>query len=316
MTSRTILIAIVCGLIAALLFLSPLTLGGMGLVMSSFTALPLLIAVMGFGTVVGIISGVVAAGAVAIFFGPLGAASVLFATLAPALWIGHSVGLSRNDSGVEEWFPLSQILFRLTIISALIVTAMGIITGYSQEWALNQSLSMMGQITELQQNNGDGAQLIDQAAMEARARDIAVLIPYMLPVSILLLMVINLRLAERFVRRRGWMLRPKDDIPATANMPSIASAIFVVAAIISFANNDLGLIAKVIAGAFGGGFALVGLATVHFVTRGLAARPFILPIVYAVLLFSKFVAPVFAFIGLAENLLHIRARTTRPPKST
>ena len=133
MTNRSIAIAVICGLIAAVLFVSPLSLGSLGLAMSSFTALPLFIAVLGFGTVIGTIACAVAALAVGLFMGPISGISVLIATLAPAVWIGHSAGLSRDDNGVQEWFPLSQILFRLAVISAGIVLVIGIITGYSHQ---------------------------------------------------------------------------------------------------------------------------------------------------------------------------------------
>ena len=318
MTNRSIAIAVLCGLIAAVLFVSPLSLGSLGLAMSSFTALPLFIAVLGFGTVIGTIACAVAALAVGVFMGPISGISVLIATLAPAVWIGHSAGLSRDDNGVQEWFPLSQIMFRLAVISAGIVLVIGIITGYSHQWALDQVTEMMSQLAVVQnQSSGtDGAVLITQTEIEARARDIANLIPIIMPVSILLLMVINLRLAERFTRRRGWMLRPKDDLPIEVNMPPMAAIILIVAIVLSFMSNDLGTMAQVVAGAFGGAFLMVGLATIHFITRGLAVRPFLLPIVYIVLLFSRFIAPVFAAIGVAESLFSIRARFSGPPKST
>ncbi|NKB54247.1 MAG: DUF2232 domain-containing protein [Rhizobiaceae bacterium] len=323
MKSNSILIAVICGLIAAVLFLSPMTLGGMGLVMSSFTALPLFIAVLGFGTTVGIISCVVAAGMVAVFMGVLGGLSVLLATLAPAIWIGHSVGLSRNDGGEngeigsEEWFPLSQVLFRLAIISAAIVITIGYLTAYSEQWAIDEAIAMMSQVAQMQNQAGDSSIVITPADVEARAKDVASLIPIMMPVSILLLMVLNLRLAERFARRRNWMLRPRDDLPSSVNMPPMAAGIFLVAAVIAaITTNQIGMVAQVVAGAFGGAFALVGLATIHFITRGLAARPFLLPVVYVVLLFSRFIAPVFAVLGVAECLFRVRARFAAPPKST
>lgn len=321
MTNRSIAIAVVCGLIAAVLFVSPLSLGSLGLAMSSFTALPLFIAVLGFGTIIGTIACAVAALAVGLFMGPISGISVLIATLAPAVWIGHSAGLSRDDSGVQEWFPLSQILFRLAVISAGIVLVIGIITGYNHQWALDQVTEMMSQLAVVQNQSGaagggEGAALITQTEIEARAKDIANLIPIIMPVSILLLMVINLRLAERFTRRRGWMLRPKDDLPSAVNMPPMAAIILVVAVVLSFMSNDLGTMAQVVAGAFGGAFLMVGLATIHFITRGLAIRPFLLPIMYIVLLFSRFIAPIFAVIGVAESLFSIRARFSGPPKST
>jgi hypothetical protein len=316
MTSNSIIIAIICGLTAAMLFLSPMSLGGMGLMMSSFTALPLFVCVLGFGTIIGVISGVVAAAVVAIFMGPLGALTVLGATLAPALWIGHSAGLSRNESGAQEWFPLSQILFRLAAISALIVVVLGVVAGYSQQWAIDQSTAMISELVQMQGPADGGTTFLDAQAIEMRAKDIATLIPFMMPVSILLLMVINLRLAERIARRFSWIPRPREDLPSNVGLPTIACGVLLAAVGMSFMNNDLGLVARVVAGAFGGAFALVGLATIHFVSRGFAARPFLLPLVYVVLLFSRFIAPVFAVLGVAETLFHLRARFGGRAKST
>ena len=316
MKNNTIIIAIICGLTAALLFLSPLSLGSMGLMMSSFTALPLFVVVLGFGTKIGIISGVVAAAVVALFMGPIGALSVLGATLAPALWIGHSAGLSRDDSGTQEWFPLSQILFRLMIISALIVIILGIATGYSRQWAIEQSTALIGQMLQLQGDAADSAVFVDAQTIEMRATDIATLIPIMMPVSILLLMVVNLRLAERIARHLNWLLRPREDLPSKVSLPTMACGIFAAAVAASFVPNDIALVAQAVAGAFGGGFAIVGLASIHFVSRGFAARPFLLPLVYVVLLFSRFIAPVFSLLGVAETLFHLRARFAGRSKST
>lgn len=315
MTKTTVPIALICGLIAAVLFLSPLTMGGLGLFLSSFTALPLFVVVLGFGTRAGIISGAVSALCVAAFLGPLGAVSVLGATMAPALWIGHSAGLSRDDDGVQEWFPLSQILFRLTAISAVIVIILGSVSGYSPQVALEQVTAMIEQMVQVQTAT-DGAPLMDQSQIATRAADIASLVPLMMPLSILFLMVLNLRLAERFARRRGWMLRPKDDLPTTVGLPPVACVILLIAIAGSFFGGTLGLAAQVVAGAFGGAFLLVGLATIHFMTRGLAARPFLLPIVYVALFFSRFIGPVFAVLGIAETLFQLRARSANRPKST
>ena len=86
MTNTSLLTSVICGLIAAFLFVSPLSLGGFGLMLSSFTAMPLFIAVLGFGTVAGAIACIVAAAVVTVFMGFIGGLSVLGATLAPAVW--------------------------------------------------------------------------------------------------------------------------------------------------------------------------------------------------------------------------------------
>ena len=308
MKNTSIQIAVICGLIAALLFLSPIPLGGLGMILSSFTALPLFVVALGFGTTAGIISGVIAAIIVGVFFGPLGAFSVIAATLAPALWIGHSAGLSRDDTGTVEWFPISGLLLRLAAISAAIVIVIGVFSSYSTQWATDQATTIMKQFVQIQSEANNGLPVLSDEQIASRAADIAIMVPFMMPVSLLFLMVINLRLAERFVRARGWMLRPKDYLPAAVQLPPLAAAILGVSVVGSFMSNELGLIAKVIAGAFGGAFLLVGLATVHFITRGVAARSFLLPLTYVALFLSRIIAPAMAIIGVAETLFRLRDR--------
>ena len=310
MKNNPLLIAIICGLIAAVLFISPLSLGSFGMALSFFTALPIFVSVLGFGTIAGIVSGAVASLIIAFMFGILGAAVVLIATLGPALWIGYSVGLSRNDDGQQEWFPLSLLLLRLATISAVVVIAMGLFTGYTQQWAIDQATAVMTEFMKVQAQAGSNVPVLSEAEIVERSTDIAKLIPFMMPVSVLFLMVINLRLAEKITRGSGLMLRPKDHLPTDTALPLYAVGIFVAGILGSvILGNQAGLIAQVVAGAFGGVFVLVGLATVHFMTMGLAARPFLLPFVYIALFISRIVAPVFAVLGVAETLLGLRARS-------
>jgi hypothetical protein len=305
------LIAVVCGLITALLFLAPLTLGGLGFVMSTFTAMPLFVAALGFGTVNAIIAGVVAAVAVSFFTGVQGAIIVGGATLLPAIWVGHMVGLFRDDDGTQEWFPISTILFRMALMCAVIAIGFGASVGYSPEWAANQVETVLTQFANLQPETAD-APILTPEQIKQRSVEAAGLIPIAMPMSLLLLMVINLLLAARFARKRGWILRPQVNLPLETAMPQIAVGVFAVAIALSFLSGPIALIAQVVTGAMVGAFLLVGLATLHYLTLGTPIRGVFLGITYFALLASRTLAGVVALIGVGETLFQIRARRGDP----
>ena len=150
------LIAVFCGLLAAWLFLGQVTLGGPGALMSTFTAMPLFVSVLGFGTRAGLISSAVAAIAVGGMFGIPGAMAFVLLTLVPTIWVGHMVGLSREEGGAQDeesdaqWFPISTILFRMAVMSAVIALILGVVSGYSHEWATQQIITVFSQFIEIQ----------------------------------------------------------------------------------------------------------------------------------------------------------------------
>lgn len=311
MNNKPILIAVACGLITAMLFLAPMTLGGLGFVMSIFTAMPLFVAALGFGTVNGVVAGVVAAVAVSVFTGVNGALAVGGATLLPAIWIGHMVGLSRDEDGHSEWFPISTILFRMALMCAAIVFVFGVMIGYTPELALEQAQAIMQQISETQ-SQASGAEAMSAETIKAQSATIANLIPLAMPISLLMLMVVNLVLAARFARKRGWILRPQINLPLETAMPQMAVGVFAVAIALSFLSGPIALIAQVITGAMVGAFLLVGLATLHFLTVGTPIRGMFLGITYFALLMSRVLAGVVALIGVGETIFQIRARRGDP----
>lgn len=308
MPNRTLLIAATCGLLAAWLFLSPLLLGGLGMALSTFTAAPIFVSVLGFGTIAGLVTGAVAAGLILIMLGPLAAFLLLLVTLGPALWIGHMAGLSRddNDDGVMEWYPLSQILLRMAGMCFVIVLALGAATGFTIEAATVQIADYLKQFLSAAQTSGAA---LTEEQINQRAAFAGRLITIGFPASLLFLMAGNLLIAERFCRKRGWILRPAALLKRDVALPSVAVLIFAACVIVGLLPGNMGLAGQVGIGAFGGAFTLVGLATLHWVTRRAPARTFMLGITYFAILFTQIMVPVMALFGLVETLFGLRARS-------
>jgi len=302
------LVAVICGLLAAWLFLGQVTAGGLGAVASTFTAMPLFVSVLGFGTRAGLISSAVAALAVGGFFGLSGAMAFILLTLVPTIWVGHMVGLSRDEDGEAQWFPISTILVRIAGMSAAIALVLGVVSGYSQEWAAQQISTVFSQFIEIQATAAGKPPLLSAEQIAIRSNSMASFIPVAFPASLFFLLVMNLALGERFARRRNWILRPKQDLPSELSLPIITVGILFFAIAASFVGGTIGLVAQVVAGAFGAAFIIVGLASVHHMTRGLPARGLSLTLTYMMLLFSRFMAPVLAVLGVAETLFQLRSR--------
>lgn len=315
MDQRTLLIAVACGLIAAIFFLSPLWFAGLGFALSTFTAMPLFVSVLGFGTIAGAISGVVAAVVVGLVAGPLGALAVFGVTMAPALIIGHLAGLVRNDDGADEWYPLSRILVIMITISAAIALVVGTLSGLADTETLMQNArEMVRGMLAGGPLSGDNAP--DEALIERQVANVARLIPFIMPISIMLLMLMNFVFGMRIARRRGWVLRPPEDLPTSIALPGWAAVVFAAATFLALSGGTIGFAGKIVSGAFAGGFILVGFATLHFLTRGMGARTLLLWILYIWVLILSFLALLIVALGVAETLFGLRARRARPTQST
>lgn len=315
MTSKALLIAIVCGLLSALMLAAPLRLGGLGAVLFLFAATPVCVSALGFGTIAGLISGIMGAFAFGTFLGPVSGLSVFVFSLLPGIWAGHMAGLVSHDDGVETWFPLSTILTRLALLAAGSVLAIGMINGLNAEglsrYVTDNLTAMMSVASE---QNPNLAPPSDEQVKQSADR-IASFFPMFAPAFLLITYVWNLSFGARIARAKGWMLRPKDNIPSTTGVELIIVAIFAIALVASFFGGVLGLAAKAVAGATGAALMLTGFAVLHDLTRGMAARGFLLFVTY-VLVFMTLIPVFFLLIlGLAETLTGIRARRNAPPPS-
>ena len=310
MNNKPLLIAIACGLLTAFLLLAPLRLGLIGGLLSVFAVLPLFVSALGFGTIAGGISGLIAAAIVAGVIGFLPAVATFCFTLLPAVWVGHMAGLADHDEQGEVWFPLSTILFRIALLCAALVIALGVINGFNVETSSEALAKAYADFYKNMAQQGTNIAVPDDTALAATAKQMIGILPLAMPASLLCMYVMNLSLGARIARKQGWMLRPKDDISSSISLPMIAVGIFAAAIVLTLLGGTIGLVAKVVAGAMGAAFMFVGFAVMHFMTRGVPGRGGILFVAYFVTLVSLFPAFLFAIVGLAETLVGIRSRRT------
>jgi hypothetical protein len=126
-----------------------------------------------------------------------------------------------------------------------------------------------------------------------------------------MLHVLVMHLSAMIVRQSGRLARPAEDIAATANLPVEALALPVagITGMVLFAGPAYE-IAAVAAGIGTAGFGLIGLAELHYVSRGRPGRGVMLFVSYLVLVLFSFPLLVFAGIGARRA---IKRRNRMPP---
>ncbi len=315
MNTKTLLIAILAGVASAVFSAAPQGLAGFGVVLSIFAPLPIFVASLGWGSIAGIVAAGVAVAATLITGDPSNALSVALSGAIPAAWLGHMAGLWRqDDDGNSLWFPLSTILSRLALYCGAAVIVGGMISGFDPD-AIKQALIKF--MSGVAQQNASG-KAVDLKAVRSLAEFYAYVVPILVPMTLMFLLIFNMNLGARITRTAKLLQRPKDDIPASLSLPVTTLGIFAAAILVSMLGGGIGLAGQAMSGAIGFALSLVGLATMHYLTRGNAARGLILWASYIAIIFSVLPLAMFTILGLAEVLLQLRARKpapTQPPHS-
>jgi hypothetical protein len=301
---QLLLIGVGAGLAAALLFASPI--GGTSLAFPLFcvTGVPIAIAGFGWTPLAGAVAALSGAAALLLFLSPLAAGAFLLLFGIPIAWCVRFACLSRTTGDGTEWYPLGRLLLHATAAVSIGLSLVGFLIGYDAE-------SMTGGMADaLQEWFAGHPELESQPTreeIEPFVRFNLRLLPYTLGVLILVVSVVDLWLGALVARKSGRLERPQEPIWTVA-LPVQAAFAFVAALVASFLPPPLGDVGAVFAGATGCALALVGLAVLHAVTIGSNSRRLLLVATYFLLFFFGFPIFLFAALGLAETLLHLRAR--------
>ncbi len=84
-------------------------------------------------------------------------------------------------------------------------------------------------------------------------------------------------------------------------MPRPALIVFAVALAAAFLPGGIGLVATVVAGVLSAGFAMAGLAIMHFRTRGKVWRPVALWLAYVAIVLFAFLLFIVMVLGLFDT---------------
>ncbi|MCT7662604.1 YybS family protein [Shinella kummerowiae] len=297
LTPTSIATGLIAGVTAALLSLSANAQSSLAIVLYAASALPILIAGLGWGNASALIAvlagGVVASALVSSYF----ALMIVIITLIPAGWLSNLANLARPASelgGPEDalaWYPLSNILVHLAIMVTLGMIAVGAIVGYDSAMA-SQLVDIVIQTLKAQEPlyNPDAAAVAQMKTIFALA------LPLVQGALWVFLLFAAYYIASFIVRLSGKGLRPREDMPSTLRMHRNAIFFFLGGLVCTFLGGVPAIIGALVCGTFGAGFVLAGFASLHFRTRGKPWRLFALWFAYlSVLLLT---IPVFAILIL------------------
>jgi hypothetical protein len=300
-----ILIAASAGLASALLAAAAITGPGLGMLLAALAPLPLMIVGFGWHPLMAVLGGAITAAALSAMV--RGSAGVIYAVLAmlPAFLAAHVAW--RLDLDSRARIGLIALGAAVYGAAATIIGALSISFDYEtlQAHLLRQSelvyrlMSGIGRDAPLEPFRGQDPKLFIQTYAQLVA-----------PISALILGMIymlNAWLAARVAEASGRL--PKERAPVSAMAyPRLLLPISAGALLAGLLPGYLGLAAELLGVATVLALIALGFATIHDITRGMAARPFILTVLWVVTFVIGVPAFVMLFVGIAELAFNWRAR--------
>jgi hypothetical protein len=288
--------------------------GPMGRVLLYFLApLPSFLAGLGWGAPAALVAAFTAAAGIGVVLGGIWPAFVFLVSQGlPIVILCHLALLNRpiavgmpgdEDSGSPpaiDWYPVGRLLAAAAIIAGSLSVMSLLLLGGDLDQVRNALREMIEKVFAQ-----DLASLRDKPLTREEIDTLAQLGLYLLPAasatSWLAGFSLNLWLAGRITHASGRLARPWPDLAAMTFPPGMAWGMAIAMAF-TFLPGYPGLISSGFAGALLFAYMMMGLAIIHFVTRGKPHRPLILWSVYfLLLLFNSWMAALIALVGLADR---------------
>ena len=305
-------IGIGAGLCAAVLFASAvLGQSVLGFVLLFVVPLPKFLAGLGWGWRAAATAAATATALVAVVANVRGGVVYGVSQGLPAVWICYLVYLNRQVVTPEaapdvEWYPIGRVLAWATAIASGLAILTLLNLGSSSE-ALKEAVGKLVEsfAKSLSQVDPKAAAAFETPGMIELMLN---LIPAAFAASALFGIVANLWIAGRITRASGKLLRPWPDLATTA-LPPVAAIALVISTAVALPQSWTGLpdyprfIASGIASALFLAYVFVGLAILHYATRGKPWRPMALSFLYgALFLLNPWSGLVLAMIALCEPI--------------
>jgi hypothetical protein len=307
------------GIASALLFASMVSGSPLSVVLFYLAPLPILIAAIGWRHPAGLIGAITGALGLAVALGPILAGAFVVGVGLPAWWLAYLALLARpNADGTAEWYPIGRLVLWTALIAAVLVTISVPLLADSFDDYRTGLRKLFEEVLRVQVRTPEGAPLrLPNGGDAAQFIDLLVtLVPPMAALLWTVTTLVNLTLAAKVVRRSGRLVRPWPDIAVSLTYPrGTALVTGLVAAGAALLPGFVGLASEVLATTLVTAFALLGLAVLHVITRGMAVRPLILGGTYVFIMLQTWPLIFFSLLGLADQLTGIRTRflARRPP---
>lgn len=321
----TYLVGAGLGLVAAVVFASATT-GPMlaRLLLMFITPLPIALAGLGWGWRAALVAGVAGSALILAFTGPAVALAFAITQAAPMVFLTYLALLSRplaesgaseaDDAVAVEWYPVGRIVVWSAVLAGLMAIAMLMIIGGDLE-TLRRTLGDFVKSTfEAGLSQTDGQTQFSDAEIAAISEVALSVLPGASAMSWMGSLLFNLWLAGRVTNASGQLGRPWPDL-AALTYPAGTPLAFGILLLATMLAGYPGLAAAAFTGGLFLAYLLLGLAILHYTTRGQPWRPIALWLLYGTLLVVNiWIGIVIVLLGLAETVLHLRARSSAAPR--
>jgi Predicted membrane protein (DUF2232) len=304
-------IAIACGLVAALFYLSVLT-GSLGaLILVNLVQLPLFLAGLSLGTKAALVAGATATLATAVAAkGVLAGAAILLTGVVPVVCLVAQAlrrdGRQASQQGAAWSSPGALAVCLVALGCVPIVAAMVLLAGQDggfrgavHDFVAAQLRPLLAAVPDLP----DGAAFTDL---------IARIFPAAAAASWVALIAINGVLAQGALTRFGFNRRPAPDIAALVLPRWFGIALAAVAVLAVAAKGDWAYAARNLLPVVAIGYVLAGLAVLHALLRRYSGRIFVLLPAYAVMLLG-WPLLLLAACGMIDQWFGLRRRFAAGP---
>lgn len=301
----SMMIGIGAGLGSALLFAA--LVGGNLLTLPLFIAspLPLMAAGLGWGPIAVVVGALVAAVVLLAELGLPAALVSLGAAGVPALILTDLVGREVAGPSGPIRTPIGRIASIAAVLMAIATTAGAIGIGFDVAVTTRQVVAAFHEA--LTAGGTPPADLPDALALEPLVRASVRLMPAFFPAFWTLVLMLDLVLAARIVRRFGRLARPWEDLAMIAVNPW-TGLVFAAGFAGAFLSGTVGVLAAIAAGAAFAPLFLVGMGLLTHLTRATDMRWILRATAYGLVLLFPIAALVMALVGLAECFLDLRGR--------
>jgi len=310
-------IGFAAGLATALLFASASAGGMTGRFILFFLApLPCYLAGLGWGTVAAGIAALTSAVATSLLLG-IKTGLVFFVSQGiPLVVLCHLVLLNRAvaphpGDGADtapplvEWYPIGRVL----AVAAAIAGVLSIVSLLLLGGDIDDLRGLMRKLVDdvlARELPGLGTRELSETDKDTLASVLLHALPAGSAVLWLGGFALNLWLGGKITLVSGRLARPWPDLGLMRFPPRFGLAL-AIALGVTLLPGMVGLLASGVAGAFFFAYTLMGLAIIHYLTRGMTARPLLLWGLYGVLLvFNTTALIVVALVAILEPLLWYR----------
>ncbi len=220
-----------------------------------------------------------------------------------------------GQGAVVEWYPIGRIvLWAAGLGTALTVLLLLLLGADSQTVHTNLEKILGEAFKQAFEQQSSGGEKIPDEHLKSMTNVAVALLPAASGMLISAVILFDLWLSARIILATGFLARPWPDLTAIT-YPSIAPLLLAASiALTAVLSGFAGMAASAASGAMFFAYVLLGLAIIHYVTRGSAWRFVILWALYlGLIVFNTALSLVVAMIGLAEPFSPLRRDFMKPP---